>query len=101
MTIPVSLSALVITGLFGLAQGALIKQHQAFELARRIAFADVDHEEATILSRSLYPTAVITKVQTEQGCVIEVAATENVHPVGFLSSVLYSIRETVVCENPQ
>ena len=99
LTIPVSLIGLVVINIFGLAQSALIKDYQAFELARRISLADVSTEDVQYLQSNIYPNVLVQKSESPDGCLITVSASESVDFIGYLEPKNFLIEKRALCEN--
>ena len=101
ITIPASLVGLVLIGLFGLAQSTLVKESQAFELARRVAMADISDSDAASLRDAIYPTADIQKSTTSAGCQINVVADAVFYFLRYFEPLHFRIRQDAYCENSQ
>ncbi len=101
ITMPASLIGLVLIGLFGLAQSNLVKQSQAFELARRVAMADISDSEAASLRAAIYPAADIQKFARPAGCQVRVEAHEVFEFLSYVEPIHFQIAQEAYCENSQ
>ena len=99
LTIPVSLIGLVVIDVFGLAQSYLIRDYQAFELARRISLADVSSTDIQHFQSYIYPNVLTRKSESSDGCLIIVSANESFNFISFLKPQNFLIEKRSLCEN--
>ena len=70
MVVPASLLTLPIIELFGIYQGAIVKEQVSYEIARFAALADVTFDKALQYQEALDPQAQLTKSSNQSECSI-------------------------------
>ena len=98
LVVPASLLCLPLIELFGVYQGAIVKQQVSYEIARFAALADVSFDEALDYKQIKDPLAQLANYDNQTSCTFLVS-TEMKKSVTFWSEVIaVPIHGRATCE---
>lgn len=87
LVVPASLLCLPLIELFGIYQGAIVKQQVSYEIARFAALADVSLDEALDYKQIKDPLAQLANYDSQSSCSFLVS-TEMKKNISFWSEVI-------------
>lgn len=98
LVVPASLLCLPLIELFGIYQGAIVKQQVSYEIARFAALADVSLDEALDYKQIKDPLAQLANYDSQSSCSFLVS-TEMKKNISFWSEVIdVPIHGRATCE---
>jgi hypothetical protein len=98
LVVPASLLCLPLIELFGIYQGAIVKEQVSYEIARFASLADISLDQALDYKQFKDPLAQLTRITDQTSCSFLVS-TESKKSIIFLPQVIeVPIQGRATCE---
>jgi hypothetical protein len=98
LVVPASLLCLPLIELFGIYQGAIVKEQVSYEIARFASLADISLDQALDYKQFKDPLAQLTRITNQTSCSFLVS-TESKKSIIFLPQVIeVPIQGRATCE---
>lgn len=98
LVVPASLLCLPLIELFGIYQGAIVKEQVSYEIARFASLADISLDQALDYKQFKDPFAQLTRITNQTSCSFLVS-TESKKSITFLPQVIeVPIQGRATCE---
>jgi hypothetical protein len=98
LVVPASLLCLPLIELFGIYQGAIVKEQVGYEIARFASLADISLDQALDYKQFKDPFAQLTRITNQTSCSFLVS-TESKKSITFLPQVIeVPIQGRATCE---